>query len=344
MARVEKKVWAYGLFIALLGVLLILLTLRFEDSYKPLSHAGTIIANLLDHIGIAFVSIGIIGIIVDLNDWRKYFQERIADTIIQKNYLERLDKTELINLQTNALKVFFKAENIEREESLLSFLHTKIHGFIGSPYREGFDGRLSIEYSDDKSAYIVDETTTYKCRTVGEFIQDKVQWAMHKESEVDGLEDFTLTLEIPNNFFQSPEFKTQYPNLADPTLTLTKNDKRLLPSKTGLGYFYPLIDYKKIDGLFVELCVKYRVSPNRDIVWIMSLPTKRFATTVTYPASLKLDATILGVDQRDYHEQSKHGVYSLSYDAWMLPTTGIMFHLWEPKPSSPEKAADRAAR
>jgi hypothetical protein len=65
----------------------------------------------------------------------------------------RLDKSELINLQTSALKVIFKAENIERDESLLNFLHTKIHGFIGSPYREGFDGRLTIECSEGGCVY-----------------------------------------------------------------------------------------------------------------------------------------------------------------------------------------------
>ncbi len=219
MLKMQKKVLAYGLFIALLGTLLIVLTLLFEDAYRPLSHTKTIIANLLDHLGIAFVSIGIIGIIVDLNDWRKYFQERIAETIIQKNFLKRLDQTELINLQTNALKVFFKAENIEREESLLDFLHTKIHGFIGSPYREDFSGRLFIEQSADGGAYHIKETTTFKCRTVGKFIQDEVQWAMHKGSDGDGLDEFSITVEIPNKIFQSAKFKTEYPSITDRKLT-----------------------------------------------------------------------------------------------------------------------------
>jgi hypothetical protein len=337
MPKMEKKVLAYGLFVALIGILLILSTLRFEEAYKPLSHVGTIIANLMDHIGIAFVSIGMIGIIVDLNDWRKYFQERIADTIIQKNYLERLDHKELINLQTNTLKVLFKAEDIEREESLLNFLHTKIHGFIGSPYREGFDGRLSIECSDD--AYIVEETTTYKCRTVGDSIQDKVKWAMNKENEKEGLDDYSVTIEIPNNFFQSPEFRTQYPKVSAQKLTICKGDERFDLAENGLGFSFPLLDYKKIDGLFVEVFAKYRVSANRDIVWIMALPTKRFTSTVNYPRTLRLDATILGVDQREYRERVRSGVYSLSYDAWMLPTTGIMFHIWEPKAASAEKMA-----
>lgn len=344
MPKMEKKVWAYGLFIALLGTLLIVLTLLFEDKYKPLSHPKTIIANLLDHIGIAFVSIGIIGIIVDLNDWRKYFQERIADTIIQKNFLKRLDQTELINLQTNALKVFFKAENIEREESLLNFLHTKIHGFIGSPYREDFYGRLSIEQSVDKHAYHVKETTTYKCRTVGKFIQDEVKWAMHKESDADGLDEFSITVEIPNNIFQSARFTTEYPNVSNRKLTLDMNDKdgKLVASKSGLGYSYPLNDFKEIDELFVQIRVKYHVSSDRDIAWIMSHPTKGLKVAIKHPDNLRMDATILGVDQRDYREQHEDSLYFLSYDFWMLPTTGLTFHLWEPKPSRQEKPPQAA--
>jgi|ERR1043165_2634682 len=84
MPRVEKKVWAYGTFIALLGILVILMTILFEEAYKPLSHGKEIAVSLLDHLGIAFISIGIIGIIVDLNDWRKYFQQRIADTTLAR--------------------------------------------------------------------------------------------------------------------------------------------------------------------------------------------------------------------------------------------------------------------
>jgi hypothetical protein len=340
MIRMEKKVLAYGLFVTLVGVLVILSTLRLEDALRPLSHASTVLVNLLDHIGIAFVSIGIIGIIVDLNDWRKYFQERIAETIIQKSFLERLDKTELINLQTNALKVFFKAENIEREESLLNFLHTKIHGFIGSPYREDFEGRVSIELADEKDAFIVEQTVSYKCRTVGKFIQDEVRWVLQKENDVEGLDEFSISVEIPNNLFQSPEFHASYPKVSQRKLVLDANDQNssLVLNKNGLGYSYSLADFKTIDELFIEVRVKYRVFRNRDIAWIMSHPTKGFRVTINYPKGLRMDSTILGVDQREYHEKENNGLYFLSYDFWMLPTTGLIFHLWEPTPSPPPPA------
>lgn len=334
MVKMEKQVLAYGMFIALVGVLLIVLTLRFEDAFRPLSHSASILASLIDHIGIAFISIGIIGIIVDLNDWRKYFQERIAETIIQKKFLERLDKTELINLQTSALKVFFKAENIEREESLLNFLHTKIHGFIGSPYREDFEGRVTIEPSVDGSAYVVEQTVSYKCRTVGEFIQDEVHWAMQKDSDLEGVDEFRVSVEIPNNFFQSPEFQTSYPKVSQRKLVFDTESPELVPTRGSLGYSYSLADFKKIDELFIEIHVKYRVSRDRHIAWIMSHPTKGFRITINYPKDLRMDATILGVDQRDYHEDEKKGLYFLSYDFWMLPTTGMIFHLWKPTASA----------
>ncbi len=103
---------------------------------------------------------------------------------------------------------------------------------------------------------------------------------------------------------------------------------KLVPTKSGLGYSYSLGDFKEIDELFVEISVKYHVSSNHDIAWIMSHPTKGFKAAIKHPDSLSMDAIILGIDQRDYREQREDGLYFLSYDFWMLPTTGVIFHLW----------------
>lgn len=59
------------------------------------------------------------------------------------------------------------------------------------------------------------------------------------------------------------------------------------------------------------------------------MPTKNFKFTIDYPHEHKLDVTIIGIDRRDYFEEKRNGFYSLRYDSWLLPTTGLVFHLSE---------------
>jgi len=251
-------------------------------------------------------------------------------------------KGELLNKDHDFIKLHgYVPKKQFQSESLSHFLHTKTHGFIGSPYREDFDLRISIDHSDDKRLYAIEQKIRYKCRKAGESIQDKVQWLMQREDELDRIEEFKVTVEIPNNVFQSLEFKKRYPKISEARTTLDAKDKdnRLTSLEMGLGYCLALDEFKAIDGLFIEIFAKYHVSANRNIACLMGYPTKGLRITIRYTNDLRVDTAIFGVDQRDCHREHDEGFYTLSYDSWMLPTTVVVSHLWEPKPLLAEEAA-----
>lgn len=251
-----NKVIAYGLFIIFAGIIIILSALQIEEAYQSPSHFLVVALKLLDHIGIALISIGLIGIIVESRDWQKYFQERIADTIVQRAYLNRLDPTELLQLQANTLKAYFNVDDLDREESLLNFFHSKIQVFLASPYREDIDGIFTIDNSEDRKSFTLEETISFRCRKVGDSTIDQVYWNTRKDAVEAKLDEFKITVRIPRNFYQSPEFKTRYPALSaaqrEKVFDMKHNDDgRLIPtsSEGELGYALSLSDYKGIDNL-----------------------------------------------------------------------------------------------
>ena len=99
----------------------------------------------------------------------------MAETVIGRKYLKTLSKPQLISLQTYTLKAFFELDGIDREESLLNYFHSKIQGYIGSPYREDTAAVISIRLDENEDSYIIEEGISYKCGKVGQSIQDEVR-------------------------------------------------------------------------------------------------------------------------------------------------------------------------
>lgn len=219
-------------------------------------------------------------------------------------------------------------------DSLVPFLQRSFDRALRSPYRESFDATIYIDYSADRGSYIVQETARYKCRQYADSIQDQCGWSLDRDSEIYRLDDFRITLKVPSHIVDSVDFKAKYPHLSGHKIILEPKDNKFVAPSSGLGHSYSLEDFKRIDELVVETYVKYRAPLTWDIVWIMRDTTKGFHVTIHYPPDLKPDGTILGVDQRAYHDHSQPGLYTLRYDSWMLPMSGFVFHLWDPHPNS----------
>lgn len=214
---------------------------------------------------------------------------------------------------------------------LVRFLQTSFDRALRNPYRENFDATIHIDYSDDCSSYIVQETVRYKCRQYAAFIQDQCGWSLESDSEIYHLDDFRITIEIPSHIFDSDDFRVKFPHISDRKIILEPKDHKFKATRNGLGYSYSLEGLRSIDELVVETFVKYRAPLTWDIVWIMRDTTKGFHVTIDYPPNLKPDGTILGVDQRACNHHSQPGLYTLRYDSWMLPMSGFVFHLWNPQ-------------
>jgi hypothetical protein len=193
-------------------------------------------------------------------------------------------------------------------------------------------GSLTVNRSVDRRSYVIEETISYKCRKVGNSIQDKARWVSITPGKVTKIGEFRVTVEMPQNFYQSPDFKAKYPTLSSRKITYDIKDKdqsKLIPAEKGQGYTLPLSDFREIDGLYVEVHVEYLMPIERPAAWTMTHPSKNLTVTINYPSELTVDVNIFGMEENEYHEENRPGLYVLRYDSWLLPNTGLSYHFIE---------------
>ncbi|HEX9942476.1 MAG TPA: hypothetical protein VGG03_10695 [Thermoanaerobaculia bacterium] len=321
-----KKAWAWGAGSISTGVIFVLLALVMEDAPEGAS-SSELLYKFMEHMGIALISIGILGIIVDFRSWQKYFQARMAETIIQRDYLKTLSKPQLIDLQTDTLKAFFRVDDIDRKGSLLEFFHDKVHNYIGSPYRENIQAVLSIVPTEDGTGYVVDDVVSYTCKKVGDYIQEEVRWLADAD-EILALDEFKVQIRVPQNFFQSPEFKTRYPSISMPETFFDMKDnshQRLIPAEKGHGYTLALSEFKQIDDLYVKVSVRYTIAAGRMITWKMTHPSKNVTGAVRFPSDSSIHVEVFGFNREELNEELRPGLYTFNYGSWLLPYTGFAF-------------------
>jgi hypothetical protein len=332
------------------GICLILLGIYLEEKFHDI-HIDYIyirLFKLMDHIGVAFISIGLVGFILEFRDWQHYFQKQLATTIMDQHYLDTLDTRSLINLRTRVLKSMFKNENIEG--GFLQHFDEKIHGLIGSPYREGVDTCMCIEdYSENPDVFSVKETVSYTCRKMGERVQSEISWGATDDYEVEELKSFNIMIRIPPNFFQSPDFKSQFPNILEQDILIqgTMQDfdrgpdpgdavgegivERMRKSMTrfsnGKGFRLPLNEIDAIDNIYIKISVGYTIRRDSLITWSMTHSSRNVKCTIVHPREYRVQLDGFGMDPAYRDPYINHGTYSLRYNSWLLPGTGIAFHL-----------------
>ena len=75
-----NRVTAFGLGSIILGIALIFIGLYFEEgphgSHR--SYGAIVLFKVLDHLGVAAISIGLISMILEIRDWQHYFQDQLC--------------------------------------------------------------------------------------------------------------------------------------------------------------------------------------------------------------------------------------------------------------------------
>jgi hypothetical protein len=300
-----------------------------SDEKRP--HYVVLGLKLLDEIGIALFLLGAVVIMLEFPDWKNYFQQQIVNIIVEQAYLKKMSSEDLIRLQTNALIAFFKTPDIDRNESFLHFFQSRIHKYIGDPYREDVRELISLTYVTGRTDQVqVEETMSYRCRKVGDRIQDEVKWVEQGLTQMRQMELGTHDLEIlvpPEAFTE--EFKRAHPNVTKArTVFKSADTPPTLSSPTaGKGFLYSLKDYEGLDGLHIKTHVKYTMPTNMPFTWTMANPTKGITGTIAYPADLELVTNMFGVTEEDVNRVDKTGVCQIDYDSWLLTDTGFSFQL-----------------
>jgi hypothetical protein len=311
--RKNNKSRLWGLFFILIGSLIILLTLLLEYPVNNFKQLGVLFLKFFEHVGIAAIILGLVTIIVDFDTWRKYFQERLADTIVRRDFLETLSPEKLVDLQTDTMTAYYKTEDVSREDSFLKFFRAKIQDFIGSPYREDVDNLIIIKDGDD--VLYVEDIISYKCKKVGKCIQSDIGWENEESIEISS---FNIKIKIPET--------------NDPMIVIEKDGDSLLEkSKTEKTFKFPLTEYKEIDDLWIEVYAKYTVKKSELFYFQMTHPTHKLKVMVDYPENLGLSEAFFGIKEDELKKRSVAGIFSVNYDSWLLPNAGFAFLLTDKK-------------
>lgn len=273
----------------------------------------------IDHLAIAFLSIGVIGLLLEFQHTRKYFHDQLVDLILDRGFLKDLSDEAVRELQVKTLNRVFGIENIDKASDFFDFYMSKIQGYLISPYREGTVGTVNIV--EEGNFFRVEETISYTCRKVGKGIQKEVEWTTETdELEKDGIKEFQITLTFPNHIGgQSGQ---------EPPRIYKKDAPELKRYDKGQGYSLPLNDYAAVDGLHVKCCVTYMVPIDRPFSWWMPNLSKGLKVTITFPDKFDIYDDLFVMDAKEEgNPKGTRGQYTFNHETWLMPRDGFAFHL-----------------
>lgn len=326
-----KHVYVYILIS--LGIILILLTILCDMAIKKTVPAEStseftrkICIHLVSHIGIGLFVIGIVAIVLDFNHWTRYFEERLTGIVVGKGYLEKLDPNQLINLQTDVLRAYYKNPDLGGAEGFLSYYQKNIQSMVILPFRHNTKLDFEIEQVHGQPDQLsVAETISWTCVGNGGAIQSSISWLPDKGEFLEIVEKEVR--------IQHPELKT----ITNPNGTITfKNDQlpKPLNDPESLGFELQLTPEQKLEGLQVTIRTKTKIVNSRFLAWRMASPTRGAMLSVRYPKSMMIVTELFISDQNNHQIIDEEGKFDLRTQDWLLPNQGITLQVLE-KPVTP---------
>ena len=313
------------------------------DTLMSILNEKTIITEFFKEISIVLLVLGIFSLIIESQGWKDYFERALSRIVVKQAFLARLNRHQLIELQTNTLKAFFKDEELDREGSFLEYFTQRITQYVGEPYREGLRFIIKVDKIDvDQENGTIFKAYTrisYTCREAGGIIQDKVYWEIEKKEIKEIIEPFvSLRLKYSGSgaeqFKKEPIFsqkqpmkETQKPKYQSSEKADKTPENENQEIETVFLYEYDIKKYKDLDGLQVVIEGNYTFYESRFLYWNMAIPTKNVFFSVTYPNKYKLEFATFGSNPEDVVITQSEGCFSADYHYWMLPETGMAWKL-----------------
>ena len=349
----EKKVLVWGLFSVLFGVIAMLFAIQME-SRGPADSRPNMLPQFLGHLGIAFLLLGIVGIILEFPNWRVYFEDRLQNIILRKEFLRTLAIDEQNLLLKEVFLAIYKVDNLDRK-SFLDFFTTKIQDFIGSPFRDDTTIEINVDRPRSDGSFLAEIDQSYTCRKIpaeGAVLQKEIKYFVDKEDLSGPFEAYKIILQLPEEkpkTFTIPEdFKILLSGTriildsaeSDPEKK-AKVEKLIKANPKGYGFLLSLEPFQTLECLDVQIYVKVSLKLERFVGWEMTHPSLGLKAMFHYPPDdFRIQVENFGMDEARLNPINRPGTYSLKYDSWLLPTTGLAFRFIQLNPNVAE-AFDR---
>lgn len=328
----DYKAHIWGLFFIFFGLAISFMSFQVKD-YLEFPKESILLPAAIEFskdLGFALSSIGLVGIILTFTSWKEYFQVRLGEAVLERNYLNTLDKNKLKDLEIEVFKAFFKVNIDRREDSFLNYFHSTIHKYIASPFRENLNAVVNVEIpKEDNDHYMLHYIISYKCRKMGKYIEKEIRWLEGSEEKV---ENFKVRFKCPLSYKESCKRKLicQYNHKCKSNESIELKELKEL-KEGGKGYELDMDSFKKIDGLYIEIEKNIKIKKNKYMAWHMGYPTKNFSFVIHYPDNLSItENNFFGINNKELNiSDSQKGIYKIEYDSWLLPSDGIVFLLSE---------------
>lgn len=317
--NMKSKAWVFisiGLILILIAILFHVIHL-VDTQNKFLLFLNEFIPQILSHLGIAGLAIGIITFLFETPHWTHYFEKRLSKIVTEKEYLTTLSTEDLTTLQVQVLKAYFKNDDIGGEEGFLKYYQQNIQNIIGMPYRTNVDMDLQVSISDeDETKLRIKERITYHCLPNAGSIQKDVCYIPEVGEHAKSI-NFEVTL-------QHESLKSETNTSDSLVFDLTKLKELKACTEIEKGFGLDISQYN-LSGLNIFVKADYLIDRSRFLGWRMSHPSKNVSVKITYPENLKLIREFYFNSNDSKTEDDSLGSYFLKINDWLLPDEGLVF-------------------
>lgn len=260
-------------------------------------------------LGATWVAVAAITIMIDLEHWREYFSSRLQDIVVKQDYLSRLDKGTLKELQRRIMKQYYPDGGADSEGSLLNHIDREFHPLVTSPYREDFSMVMEL-LEDTIEGTKVRMTITYILRSIADGGKRIIPWAWMPE---ETSRVFSLSISCQRS--DSPESHSVHD-------MKERGDGGMVVEKEKLEEF-EVPSEQWSEGMRVVIKTCYISKKDNVCRWIALGPTLGFEVLVlsaTGPREITITPFVAMPDIVNFTQLS-NGMRML-YHSWVLPGNG----------------------
>lgn len=329
----HQKTFRTVAWLIVIGIILSAFKVYLENRFHHSAEAAVELVwwkalslTVLDHAGVGCFAAAVLGVLIELPHMHDYFQERIQNTIISRNFIRQLSNEEQEQLQEQAFEAYFGVDELNEAGGFYKFYTQRIREHIGGPFRKGTTFKTEIaQLTDD--LYQVTDTIAYTCKRGNKGLPKEAQWTTEQD-EIQDLLRLDISATRPDPGAQDETYSFEKEGDCDPAFV----------EYAGHGYMLPLTEYAACAELAIKVTATYTVLRERPFSWSMPILSDSLKGVIVYPENLEIYVDLFGLQEsmlpkkEDLRPENGVYTYRIEHDTWLLPDQGFSFHFRRTKP------------